>query len=144
MKKFISFVFAFFFAISMVSAQSLEGTWKTIDDVDGKPSSYVKIFKSKDGKYYGNVVKIMDPKEQDSKCDDCTDYRKNQKILGMQILKDLKQEGKTTKYSGGNILDPENGKVYKCFVVLNGDKLQVKGYIGIEALGRSQTWYRVK
>jgi uncharacterized protein (DUF2147 family) len=78
----------------------------------------------------------------DRRCTECTDERKDQKILGMTIIKDMKQDGE--EWNGGNILDPENGKVYKCKMHLedNGQKLVVRGYIGVSLLGRSQTWNR--
>lgn len=61
----------------------------------------------------------------------------------MSILWELKPDGEQV-WSNGSILDPANGKTYRSKVRLlnGGDKLEVRGYIGIEALGRSQTWVR--
>ena len=61
----------------------------------------------------------------------------------MTIAKGLK-ETKPNLYEGGKILDPENGKEYKCKMMLdeNGNKLEVRGFIGISLLGRSQNWVR--
>ena len=75
-------------------------------------------------------------------CDKCTDERKDQKIIGMTIIKSIKE--KNGSYEGGTILDPENGKVYKCKMKLDeaGNKLEVRGFIGVSLFGRSQTWTR--
>jgi uncharacterized protein (DUF2147 family) len=61
----------------------------------------------------------------------------------MTILWGLKPDGKRV-WSGGNILDPAKGKTYRAKVTLldGGEKLEMRGYLGIEALGRTQTWVR--
>jgi uncharacterized protein (DUF2147 family) len=78
----------------------------------------------------------------DAVCDKCTDERKGQKIIGMTIVKGLKE--KNGSYQGGEILDPDNGKTYKCKMKLDetGNKLEVRGFIGVSLFGRSQTWTR--
>ena len=124
-----------------VAQSGITGTWKTIDDETGEAKSHVQIVE-KDGKYYGSVVEIL-TNRKDAKCIACDDHRKDQPVLGMTILEDLK----TYKdyYSYGKILDPNNGKIYKCSAWLDkADELTVRGYVGISALGRSQKWYRVK
>jgi uncharacterized protein (DUF2147 family) len=80
----------------------------------------------------------------DAVCDKCTDERKGQPIIGMTIVNGLKKNGE--KYDGGKILDPDNGKIYKCKMTLNkaGDELEVRGYIGFSLIGRSQTWKRIE
>jgi uncharacterized protein (DUF2147 family) len=124
-----------------VKAQDIVGTWKTIDDVDGKARSVVEIYKQGDS-YFGKVTKIYSrPGEpQDPVCELCTDARKNQKVMGMVILRDLKQKGK--EFKGGNILDPNNGKVYDCKLWIENETLKVRGYVAF--LYRTQTWYRIK
>jgi uncharacterized protein (DUF2147 family) len=63
--------------------------------------------------------------------------------MGLIFIKGLTKDGE--EYSGGKILDPKNGKLYKCYITLEGnDKLKVRGYIGISLLGRTQYWKRVK
>jgi len=123
-------------------AQSgITGTWKTIDDETGNPKSHITITE-KDGKYYGSVTDILTDRI-DAVCDKCDGAKKDQPIMGMQLLENL--EVYKDYYSYGTILDPNNGKIYKCSVWNDGDdKLTVRGYIGISALGRSQTWHRVK
>ena len=75
-------------------------------------------------------------------CDKCTDDRKGQPIIGMEILRHMRQNG--DEWSGGEILDPENGKTYRATMKLteDGKKLIVRGYIGMPMFGRSQTWVR--
>ena len=122
--------------------QSPIGTWKTIDDETKQAKSYVEIFE-KDGKLYGKVTKILTKGKEDAKCTDCSGALKNKPILGMQILSGLKKDGK--EWNGGKIIDPNSGKEYKAKMSLNGnDKLDVRGFIGISLVGRTQTWQRVK
>lgn len=119
------------------------GIWKTIDDSTGKPRGLVEI-SEKNGVYNGRLVKTF--VESDGKpkvCDKCTDARKDQPIIGMTILTGLRKTG-DNEWSGGEILDPENGKVYKSKMSLaeDGSKLNVRGFIGISLIGRTQTWER--
>lgn len=141
MKKSILFGL-FFMLTSLMYAQSPIGTWKTIDDETKQAKSYVEIFE-KDGKFYGKVTKILTKGKEDAKCTDCSGALKNKPILGMQILSGLKKDGK--EWNGGKIIDPNSGKEYKAKMSLNGnDKLDVRGFIGISLVGRTQTWQRVK
>ncbi len=141
MKNVITtFVLTAFAALSM-QAQTVTGKWKTIDDETGKAKSIVEI-SEKNGKLYGKVVEILTDKK-DAKCDKCSGADKGKPIKGLTIIKGLSKDGK--EYSGGTITDPSSGKEYKCVVKLNGsEKLDVRGYVGIQALGRTQTWVRVK
>ena len=126
---------------SISNGQSITGTWKTIDDETEKPASIVEIYQ--EGDYiYGKIKEILkEDTEPDAICDECTDDRKNQPIKGMQILRNLKRDGK--QWNGGTILDPANGKVYKCYLELvSADKLKLRGFIGFSLIGRTQYWYR--
>ncbi|MFA7444608.1 MAG: DUF2147 domain-containing protein [Flavobacteriaceae bacterium] len=125
----------------MMQAQSVTGKWKTIDDETGEAKSIVEIYE-KDGKIYGKVVEILNPAKRNAKCKDCKGADKDKPILGLVILKGLSKDG--NEWSGGQILDPNKGKTYKCIVAPNGkDKLDVRGYVGISLIGRTQTWHRV-
>jgi uncharacterized protein (DUF2147 family) len=123
------------------------GTWRTIDDKAKKDKSLVRIVES-GGVYTGKVEKILDPDApKDAVCKDCSDARKDQPVLGMTILRDVRQSPKDSAvFEGGDILDPNNGKVYRVRlkVVENGSRLEVRGYIGTPMLGRTQTWVRVE
>lgn len=129
------------FSIS-ASAQSVIGIWKTKSDVDGAEKSNIEIFE-KDGKVYGKIIKLLGDAEGD-KCLECKGDKKNAPLVGMEIIWGLKN--KKGVYDGGKILDPNNGKVYKCKIFLgdNSNELNVRGYIGFSLMGRTQTWYRVE
>ena len=140
MKKltFLMFMLAGTF---MMQAQSVTGKWKTIDDETGEAKSIVEIYE-KNGKIYGKVVEILNPARKNAKCTECKGADKDKPILGLVILKGLSKDG--NEWSGGQILDPNKGKTYKCVVTLNGtDKLDVRGYVGISLIGRTQTWHRM-
>jgi uncharacterized protein (DUF2147 family) len=119
------------------------GLWKNIDDVSGKPKALIRITES-NGVLQGKIEQLFrEPNEdQAPKCDKCDGARKDQPIVGMTILSGLKKDGE--EYAGGEILDPNNGKVYKSKMHLtdSGKKLSVRGYIGVPMLGRSQVWVR--
>ena len=129
-------------ALSMISVFSfaqIEGKWKTIDDETGKAKSIVEIFKKSDGKYYGKISQLL-IKPANANCVACKDDRKNKPLLGMEIIRGLKKEG--SEFTGGSITDPKNGKSYKCTITKEGDKLNVRGYMGISLIGRTQTWHK--
>jgi len=133
-------------AAGMALAQSTPaGVWKTIDDETKAEKSLVRITDA-GGVFTGKVEKILSDKP-DAKCVECTDARKDQPVQGMTILRDIKPDAddKAT-WVGGDILDPNNGKVYKVRLKLAdaGKKLEVRGYIGTPLLGRTQTWLRVQ
>jgi uncharacterized protein (DUF2147 family) len=119
------------------------GVWKTVDDKTHRPKALVQITQDDDGTLSGKVIEGLDASESpDRRCTQCTDSRKDQKILGMTIIRRMKKNGE--EWDGGDILDPENGKVYRCKMRLEagGKTLVVRGYIGISLIGRSQTWVR--
>lgn len=119
------------------------GVWQTVDDHTGQPKALVQINDDGSGGLSGKIIKGLGPNDQpDRRCTACTDSRKDQLILGMTIIDGMKQAG--NEWDGGHILDPENGKVYRCKMHTEdgGQKLVVRGYLGISLLGRSQTWVR--
>lgn len=123
------------------------GYWRTIDDVTGKQKSIVKIYEVADHTLQGRVMKIFPRpgKDENEVCTECRDEKHNQRIVGMVILTGMKAAD-SSKWSGGKILDPLNGKYYSCIIrlVSNGQELSVRGYIGLPLIGRSQTWERVE
>ena len=140
MKQLITLLFCITVMTSMQS-QSVIGKWKTIDDATGEAKSIVEVF-SKSGKIYAKVVDILDPATKNNLCKQCTGEDKNKPILGLTIIKGLSKDG--SEYNSGEILDPKNGKLYKCALTLESkDKLKVRGYIGFSLLGRTQYWHRV-
>jgi uncharacterized protein (DUF2147 family) len=119
------------------------GRWRTIDDDTKKPKSIVAITEE-DGKLEGRIEELLDPNrpEPDPVCKKCEGERKNKPIRGMKILWGVKKSGDT--WTGGKILDPNNGKVYRVNLTPSdgGKKLVVRGYVGIALIGRTQTWIR--
>jgi uncharacterized protein (DUF2147 family) len=133
-----------FFAIHILPAESSPvGKWKTFDDKTGQAKSIVQI-SEREGKLQGKVLELINPPEPNPRCEDCPGDSKDKPIIGLTILWDMKKAG--AEWKGGKIMDPENGKVYKCLLRLKegGKKLEVRGFIGFSALGRSQTWARVE
>jgi len=137
------FVFGFY-NHGFTAPTSPAGLWRTIDDNTGKPRSLVRIHEN-NGEFSAVIEKgLLATDTPDAICDKCKDERKAQRIVGMTIVKGIKFiDG---HYEGGEILDPENGKTYRCLMKLDStDKqLEVRGYIGISLIGRSQTWTRVE
>jgi uncharacterized protein (DUF2147 family) len=123
------------------------GVWKTIDDATKKEKSLVRITEA-GGVYTGKIEKLLDPTTKpDAVCDKCGDDRKDKPILGLTIITGVKQNANAADlWDGGHILDPNDGKIYKVRLspVDGGKKLEVRGYIGMPLLGRTQTWLRVE
>jgi len=120
------------------------GLWKTIDDETKQPKALVRITES-GGVVTGKIEKLFDASKQDSVCDLCTDERKNQKVVGLTIIRNVKQDGDDKAlWSGGEILDAAKGKTYKTRLkpVDGGKKMEVRGYIGF--FYRTQVWERVE
>lgn len=141
MKKIFFTLSIILFTAAAAVAQDVTGKWKTIDDETGEAKSIVEIYK-KNGKVYGKVAEILNPAKKNATCKDCPGDAKGKPIEGLVILKGLEKDG--DEYSGGTIMDPQNGKVYKCYIALeNENKLKVRGYIGFSLLGRTQYWTRV-
>ena len=134
-----------FFIVSTLSlkAQSCVGKWITIDDETGKQKSIVELYKQND-KLYGKITYLF-PREgrgPNPKCTKCTDDRKDQPLVGLQIVRGLKWDQST--WNSGTIVDPENGKIYDVKMWLdeeNKDRLNVRGYIG--PFFRTQQWKRL-
>jgi uncharacterized protein (DUF2147 family) len=141
MHALLTLLFSLFLVLGY-SQETILGKWKTIDDETQEAKSVVEIFE-KDGKVFGKIVKLFrkPAEDPDPVCDECDsdDPRYKKKIIGMEILRDmLKADG---QYSNGNILDPNNGKVYTCKLWLEGTDLKLRGYWG--PFYRTQTWIRI-
>ncbi len=142
--KFIT-GFALFAAAGAALAQNTSvGKWHTIDDKTKEIKSEITI-EEKGGVLFGKVTKVLrKDAKPDAKCDQCTDARKDQPIVGLEIIRGAKKDGDHNAWTGGKILDPENGKEYtlKLTPEDGGKKLAVRGSIG--PFGRTQTWVRVQ
>jgi len=122
-----------------MNAQSIFGKWKTIDDETGKEKSIVEIYE-KDGKVYGKIIELINPKQKNPLCSKCDGSKKDKPVLGMVIIEGLEKDDDV--YNDGTILNPENGKVYSCRLKLDDEKdtLQVRGYVAF--FYKTQYWKR--
>lgn len=143
---FVTFLLAVFLSPDLFAqeADNVLGYWLTQE-----ANSQVKIFKAKDGKYYGNIKWLEEPNEEDGtvKVDDDNPDPELQKrpILGLQLLKSFVYDEKDKEWVKGTIYDPKEGKTYKCFIWFEDDDiktLHVKGFIGFALLGREVEWTR--
>ncbi len=135
------------FVAATLFAQDLSpvGKWKTIDDETGEAKSIISVWQQ-EGKLFGTIESLfLEPDEDPNPlCDECKGDLYNKPVIGMTILNNLKQDG--NEWNGGTIMDPDNGKTYKCKieVVENGSKLMVRGFIGFSLLGRTQYWLKAE
>lgn len=123
-----------------IEGKDITGKWQTTDDKTGKVKSVVHIYKEND-KYFGKIMQIFrEPSEdQDPVCKSCQDYRKNQKVIGLVIIRNMVAQRNTL--TDGDILDPETGDIYTCEIWLeNKDTLKVRGWWGF--FYRTQIWQR--
>lgn len=121
------------------TAQEFTGVWKTIDDETGDAETLVELYEQ-DGKLYGKFIKLIKQPKKKPICERCPGEDKNQPLVGLVFIKGLEKDG--DKYRG-KILNPKDGKFYKCYLQLQGDgELKVRGYLGISLLGRTQIWQR--
>jgi len=116
-----------------------------VDDATGEVKSLVLIWEE-NGSLYGKIEKLInpDPHDPDPRCNRCEGELKDKPLVGLRILWDFKKDG--DRWSGGKVLDPDNGKIYKCYLAMEngGKKLKVRGFIGVSVLGRTQYWLRVE
>jgi len=140
----------FFTSLLLLSACNLHaqsndpitGYWRTFDDETNQPAAIVLI-SEKNGLFSGVVTKLLDPSAPQT-CEKCTDIRKGKPVVGMEILSGLKKTADS--YAGGQILDPDDGEIYRATIKLSdlGTKLDLRAYIGLPILGRTQTWTKEK
>ena len=117
------------------------GTWHTVDETTGKPRGIVEIVE-RNGVLTGIIRGTLVPGEPEGLCDKCPGDRRNQPITGLEMIRNVRRDGNT--WGGGELLDPDNGKTYRIKLTPSPDgrTLEVRGFIGISLIGRSQTWRR--
>jgi uncharacterized protein (DUF2147 family) len=116
--------------------------WKTFDDKTEKPSSIIELYEE-EGMLCGDILVILNEntKQKNPLCVKCPDDRKNQPVIGMQLIRGLTQSGKV--WSGGTVVDPHTGKIYRCYLeLIEPNKLKIRGYVGFSIFGRTQYWHR--
>ncbi len=159
MRSVLALTFCTFAALPFTAAladgpaDELLGQWYTEDD-----ASKVLIVKE-NGKYYGSIVWLDEPlyEKDHVEAGKPKHDRKNRDksltwrpIIGLQVLKDFKYDAGDRVWDSGTIYDPDVGKTYKCEIKFttdpkaeSGKRLDLRGYIGIPALGRTTEWFRV-
>jgi len=129
-------------AITSVQSQSILGKWKSINEETNKDESVIEIYQEK-GVFYGKIIELLDPKSKGAICQNCNGNNKNKPIKGLVIINGLKKDG--DEWSGGKVLDPKNGKEYKCYITLkDNDTMKLRGYVGFSVFGRTAYWHKVK
>ena len=142
MKKVVFFAMAFCLASGITWAQDVFGKWYSIDPDTGENESIIRVYE-KDQKVFAQIETILKEEDKDKTCIECTGADKNKPIEGLVIMKGLVKDG--DEYNGGKILDPKNGKYYKCYITLEEEnKLKLRGYIGFSFIGRTEYWHRVE
>jgi uncharacterized protein (DUF2147 family) len=118
------------------------GLWQPLNSA-GRPLGLIRIFEA-NGLYYGRIEANSPGDDRGKRCMRCTDERRGQPIIGLVMMRHLKPEN--GQYVGGDILDPDTGRIYRCTLRLTngGHRLIMHGFLGISLLGRSQTWQRVE
>lgn len=130
------------------STKTIVGTWVSIDE--GEEKSHIKIYKAKNGLYYGKILKLLfKPEGQENPiCTNCPkdDYRYNKPIKGLVVISKLKASKDLKSAKKGKVLDPDSGYIVDCQIELgeNSDILKVRGYWKMPSLGVTQTWKRLK
>lgn len=137
------------FATNAVANQTPLGVWQTIDDITGKPRAIVEISETAEKTLVGRIMKVFPIPGQVTReyCTACEGERHNQRIVGLTILEKIKRnKDRVDEWNNGEILDPKTGKLYHCNIRVaeNGEKLKVRGYIGLPLFGRTQTWLKLK
>jgi uncharacterized protein (DUF2147 family) len=144
MLRFIFTRLVLFIGMPALAQTSAVGLWQSVDDATGKPRAEIRISESA-GVLTGRIERSLLPTPPGVTllCTLCPDERKDKPLIGLDIIRNMKPTIDTQAWEGGEILDPDKGKVFKLRLVLQegGKKLQVRGYIG--PFFRNQTWNRI-
>lgn len=150
MKKIVALIIIFGSMIgsNTVFAQDIEGLWQHIDDKSGTPQATIEIRKEANNTYSGTVINLLKRPgyTPPPNCVNCPAPYTNRPVLGMTVLKGLKNIQGTSTYDKGRVIDPSNGQIYDAKMKLNatGKRLSLRAYIGASILGRNQTWVRIQ
>jgi uncharacterized protein (DUF2147 family) len=144
--RLIILALAWLCAMPTASADDLSspsGWWEPIDAKTGKPEGLIRIYEER-GLFFGRIEPSSPSDDGSQKCTRCTDERRNQPVIGLILIRNIRLQG--NEYVGGDILDPDTGRVYGCRFRLadGGRKLLMRGYLGIWLLGQTQMWQRVE
>ncbi|HEY3731710.1 MAG TPA: DUF2147 domain-containing protein [Steroidobacteraceae bacterium] len=126
-----------------VDLTSPAGWWQPIDQKTGKPLGLIRIYEQ-NGLFFGQVEPASPDDDRSRRCTRCTDERRDQPIIGLVLIRNMRLQG--DEYQGGDILDPDTGRVYRCKFRLTdgGRQLIMRGFFGVSLFGRSQIWRRAE
>ncbi len=129
-----------FWVVFPQSQDAVSGQWVTIDDATGEEKSEISIY-IENNRLYGKITRLLAQEDQEIRCSECKGKDKDQPIVGLVIVRGLSE--KKGVWESGEILDPKNGKVYRCSIRMSdANTLEVRGYIGFSLFGRTQIWKR--
>ena len=141
MKKVVFTTLLFALSIT-INAQTIFGKWNSTNEETGNIDSIIEVYE-KDGKAFAKVIEIKGSARKNAVCEKCEDENKNKPILGLNILTGLQEN--EDEWSGGNILDPRNGRIYNCYIkLIKPNKLKIRGYIGLALFGKTAYWERAE
>ena len=146
MLRFVCAILLSLAAASAAAQMTPAGVWRTYSDKDGSVSSEARIVDN-GGELSGKIERVLAVTyKPGDKCTKCADDRKDQPIEGLEFIRGVTKADGEEVWTGGTILDPDNGTVYKVKLtpIEGGKKLEVRGYIGMPLLGRTQTWVRIQ
>ena len=143
--------FTSFFGANAVTSTTAEGDAIIGKWLNQEGTSHIQIFKATNdsfaGKFYGKIVWLKEPlKNGKPKVDDLNPNpaKRSVPLMNLQILKDFVYDADDKEWEDGTIYDTKNGKTYSCYMTLSGNKLDVRGYVGISMIGRTSVWTRVQ
>ncbi|QIL81801.1 DUF2147 domain-containing protein [Diaphorobacter sp. HDW4A] len=143
MKKLFAAVLGMALAVPAFAQMSPVGLWRNMDDKTGEAKAEVRVTEEAGG-LKGSIEKVLKKNANPADvCAECSGDRKDKPIVGLEIIRGGKKEADKDVWSGGKIIDPENGKEYRASFTPTegGAKLEVRGYLG--PFWRTQTWQRV-
>jgi uncharacterized protein (DUF2147 family) len=144
MKRALTAIILGVITFSALAQNTPVGLWRNSDDKTGEAKAEVRIAETAgvlSGKIEKRLLKSAKPEDV---CTECSDDRKGQPLLGLEIIRGAKKAEGREVWEGGKILDPENGRSYtlKMTPIEDGKKLEVRGSFG--PFGRTQTWVRIQ
>ena len=143
MKRLLFAIFSGVIAVSAMAQNTPVGLWRSYDDKTGEAKAEVRISDA-GGMLSGKIEKrLLKSAKPDEVCGKCSDERKDQPVIGLEVIRGAKRAADQDVWEGGKILDPENGRSYtlKMTPIEDGKKLDVRGSFG--PFGRTQTWVRI-
>ena len=131
------------FSLNAQSADDIIGEWVT---TDGKGHIKIERFGSH---YFGKIIWLKEPLDEKGKAktdiNNPVSAKQNVPLMNLQLLRNFVWADDDKEWNDGTIYDPKNGKTYSCRIKLKDkNTLDVRGYIGISMIGRTDVWFRTK